>query len=219
MSVLRMTVLTGVVGAMALTGCTDINTATNDPNQRLKEGAAIGAITGALIGSRRGDSPKESKQGVVMGAALGALAGGAIGNSLDKQARDLRASISNSNVQVINTGNELVVRMPQDILFPFDSADVATGLRGDLRALANNLQNYPSSTATVIGHTDNVGDASYNLDLSRRRAASVANILIGNGVAAGRIRTIGRGESEPIATNLSAAGRAQNRRVDIIIQP
>jgi outer membrane protein OmpA-like peptidoglycan-associated protein len=122
-------------------------------------------------------------------------------------------------VQIVNTGRELIVTMPQDILFDVDSTFVQPSLRSDLRALATNLQQYPNSSVAVIGHTDNTGTAAYNQDLSSRRANAVANILIDAGVSAGRVRAIGRGEDEPIASNLSAAGRQQNRRVEIVIRP
>jgi outer membrane protein OmpA-like peptidoglycan-associated protein len=113
----------------------------------------------------------------------------------------------------------LVVTLPQDILFATDSAVVRSGLQSDLGALARNLQDYPSTTVQVIGHTDNVGDAGYNQDLSSRRASSVSTILTANGVASYRIQSYGRGEDAPVATNLTPEGRAQNRRVEIIISP
>jgi outer membrane protein OmpA-like peptidoglycan-associated protein len=92
-------------------------------------------------------------------------------------------------------------------------------LQSDLRVLAQNLNRYPNSTIQVVGHTDNTGSAAYNQDLSERRARAVASILAVNGVSQGRLTAVGRGEGEPIASNLTAQGRAQNRRVDIIIRP
>ena len=206
-------------GAIALAACTDVNTPTTNPNQRQQEGAAVGAISGALIGIMRGDNKAERQRGAVVGAIVGGVAGSAIGAQLDKQAAELQASISNDRVQIINTGSELIVRMPQDILFDFDSTAIKSSLRSDLGALAANLQRYPGSLVDITGHTDNVGTAEYNRDLSYRRANSVAAVLISNGVSAGRIRTIGMGEDQPIATNLTAEGRALNRRVDIVIRP
>ena len=100
-------------------------------------------------------------------------------------------------------------------MFATDSANVRSDLRADLGALANNLQSYPQSQVQVIGHTDNVGDAGYNQSLSERRAVAVGNVLISEGVPSGRIQTYGRGESQPLASNLTSEGRAQNRRVEI----
>ncbi len=210
---------TGLAGAMIVSACTGIDTFAEDPNQRTKEGATIGAITGAIFGASRATGPGAKRNAAVVGGIVGGLAGGAIGKRLDAQAADLHANISNDRIQIVNTGSELVVTMPQDILFAFDSAAIAPALRSDLRALSGSLQRFPGSDVIVTGHTDNVGAASYNLDLSRRRAAAVGNILIANGVSAGRIRTVGRGESDPVATNLNATGRSQNRRVEIVIRP
>jgi outer membrane protein OmpA-like peptidoglycan-associated protein len=109
--------------------------------------------------------------------------------------------------------------MPQDILFAVDSASVSGSLQDDLGAVANSLRRYPDSTVEVVGHTDNTGSAAYNQDLSQRRASAVASILASYGVSSGRIRAYGRGEDQPIASNLTVDGRAQNRRVDIFIRP
>jgi outer membrane protein OmpA-like peptidoglycan-associated protein len=109
--------------------------------------------------------------------------------------------------------------MPQDLLFATDSASVRPDLTYDLKTVAASLLKYPNSRIEVIGHTDNTGSAAYNQDLSQRRAVSVANVLRESGVPNGRMAAFGRGEDEPIATNLTAEGRAQNRRVEIIIRP
>ena len=109
--------------------------------------------------------------------------------------------------------------MPQDLLFATDSASLRPDLTSDIRTVAASLLKYPNSRIEVIGHTDNTGSAAYNQDLSQRRAVSVANVLRESGVPNGRISAYGRGEDQPIASNLSAQGRAQNRRVEIIIRP
>ena len=154
-----------------------------------------------------------------MGAAIGAAIGGAIGYSLDQQAAELNNDFNNNQIDVINTGSELIVRMPEGILFATDSAALNTNLRSDLFVLAESLNKYPNSIVTITGHTDNVGTAAYNRDLSQRRAQSVASVLRTGGVAASRMRVGGAGESQPIATNQTAAGRQLNRRVDITITP
>jgi len=111
------------------------------------------------------------------------------------------------------------VTMPQDILFDVSSSAIQPALRTDLATVATSLQNYPDTTVQVIGHTDSTGSAAYNQSLSERRANSVANVLLDNGVPSSRVRPIGRGEDQPVASNLTPEGRAQNRRVDIVILP
>ena len=152
-------------------------------------------------------------------SAAGAAAGAAIGGSLDAQAAELERDFDNGSIAVINTGDQLIVRMPEAILFATDSASVNGQLRSDLFVLSESLNRYPNSVVTVTGHTDNTGSASYNQNLSERRAFAVASILREGGVSGARIRTVGAGESSPIATNQTSAGRAANRRVDITITP
>ncbi len=110
--------------------------------------------------------------------------------------------------------------MPEGILFDIDSAAIRANLQADLRALARNLQQYPNTTVDVIGHTDNTGSAGYNQDLSSRRACKPwPACCLRHGVSPGRVRAFGRGEDEPVASNLTPDGRAQNRRVEVIIRP
>jgi outer membrane protein OmpA-like peptidoglycan-associated protein len=210
--------LAASAAALALAACTPIQTDTGNPRQRTTEGAIIGGLAGAALGARTATNNRDRRNQAIVGAALGAGAGGLIGDRLDRQAAALQASVS-GNTQVINTGNEIRVQMPNDILFAVDSASLRPDLRADLRAVARNLLEYPQSTIVVTGHTDNTGSAAYNQSLSERRANAVAAELIGNGVPANRIQAVGRGLSQPIASNATAQGRAQNRRVDITIRP
>lgn len=212
--ILKTPILLATLGAMTLAGCVG---PTTDDNKRTRTGAVTGALIGGALGATRNGDDKLVKAAV--GAALGAAIGGAIGSSLDKQAAELRNSIGNDRVSVTNTGSELIVNLPQDILFATDSATLRGDLTQDMRAVAQSLLNYPDSRVDVIGHTDNVGEARYNQDLSQRRADSVASVLRANGVPSSRLVAYGRGEDQPIASNLSEAGRAQNRRVEIIIRP
>jgi outer membrane protein OmpA-like peptidoglycan-associated protein len=188
----------------------------NDPNRNTRQGVIIGGLVGATVGALTNSNPTE---GIIKGGVIGAAGGGLIGSGLDKQERDLRNSLGNDNIRITNTGDRLIVSLPQDILFATDSFSLRPALQNDLRAVARNLQAYPNSTVQVVGHTDNVGAAAYNQELSQRRAGAVAGVLVGSGVAAGRILTVGRGEDQPIASNLSPEGRAQNRRVEIVILP
>jgi len=219
MKLSKITLVATLSGAVILAGCTSVDAPSASPDQRQREGVALGAATGALFGILRGDNASSRRNAAVVGGIVGAVAGSAIGARLDAQAADLQANISNGRVQIVNDGNELRVVLPEDILFAVDSASVGPTLRGDLAAVAGSLQRFPDSRVIVVGHTDNTGGASYNLDLSQRRAQAVSNILVTNGVPASRIRAIGRGEDQPVATNLTPGGRAQNRRVEIIIRP
>jgi outer membrane protein OmpA-like peptidoglycan-associated protein len=210
----KLTAIT-LASALALTGCVSNNP---DPNaNRTRDGAIVGGMLGAFLGAASND--ENQGRNAVLGAAAGAVAGGAIGAALDRQARDLRASMANDDILIRNTGNELIVTMPEGILFDFDSAAIRAGLQADLRALARNLQQYSNTTVDVIGHTDSDGSPEYNMDLSSRRAAAVAGVLLEEGVSPARVRSFGRGEEQPVATNLTAEGRAQNRRVEVIIRP
>jgi len=206
-----------VVGSFALAGCMDPGPEPQNGNTRTQNGALIGAGIGALLGATK-ESGSDRVKNAAIGAALGAGVGAIIGNQLDKQAAELRGSMG-SDVKIVNTGDRLIVTMPQDILFDTDSALVRSGLRSDLRTLAANLNSYPDTTIDVLGHTDSVGDADYNQNLSARRASAVASVLMNAGVHSSRVRSFGRGEDEPVATNYTAAGRQQNRRVEIVIRP
>ena len=217
MRVAKKPTLIAVAGVMAIAGCTDPRFQSGGELERTRTGAVTGAVIGGLIGGIE-ESGNDRVRGALTGAAIGAAGGAIVGNILDKQAQELRRDLGNE-VQVINTGNELIVRMPQDILFAVDSANLRPDLRADLFTLADSLRRYPDSTVQILGHTDNTGTAAYNQGLSERRAQSVAAVLVNAGVPAGRLRTFGAGENQPIASNLTPEGRQQNRRVDIVIRP
>jgi len=123
------------------------------------------------------------------------------------------------DVRIVNTGDRLILTMPQDILFDVDSATVRSVLRDDLFKVADSLRRYPDTTVQVVGHTDSDGAASYNQRLSERRANAVADVLLDGGVRGGRIRAFGEGEDQPVASNLTPEGKRQNRRVEIVILP
>lgn len=187
-------------------------------NENTQQGAAIGAGLGALLGAATGSTGQERVQHALVGAALGAGLGAAAGANLDRQAAELRQQLP-GNVGVTNTGSQLIVTVPQDLLFAVDSATVSASQQANLRTVATSLNRYPDTTVNVIGHTDNTGAASYNQTLSERRANAVASVLIGAGVAPSRVVAVGRGENQPIASNETSQGRQQNRRVEIIITP
>ena len=204
------------VGLLALTACVPADPyATQQPaGPRTQSGALIGAMAGGLLGSQSSD---DRLLKTAVGAGIGAVVGGAIGATLDAQAAELRGI--NGQFNVTNMGDYLVVNMPQDVLFSVDSANLRPDLQDDIRSVAQNLLRYPNSQIQIIGHTDSTGSASYNQDLSQRRAVSVASVLRGSGVPSNRVTAFGRGEDQPIVSNLTPEGRAQNRRVEIIIRP
>jgi outer membrane protein OmpA-like peptidoglycan-associated protein len=214
---MKTPLILAAAGTLFLTACVDPNAYPDDPNARTKSGAVLGGLIGAAAGVATAKDGDELK-GAVIGGALGAGTGALIGADLDRQAAELRGSL-NSNISVTNTGEYLIVNMPQDLLFATDSASVRPDLRSDLNTVAASLLRYPNSRIEVIGHTDNTGTAAYNQDLSQRRAVSVASILRESGVPGSRIAAFGRGEDQPIASNLTPDGRAKNRRVEIIIRP
>jgi outer membrane protein OmpA-like peptidoglycan-associated protein len=217
----KILILPTLVGSVLFlaSGCVTPESAANSkPGDNTTAGTVMGGLIGAIAGMEM-SSDGDRNKGAIIGAIVGAGAGNMIGRNLDRQAADLRQGLNNDQVGITNTGSELIVTMPQDILFALDSASVRSGLRRDLRVVANNLRAYPNSTIKILGHTDNTGSASYNEALSQRRADAVVNILIDNGVPPVRLQALGRGEDDPIENNLTAEGRAQNRRVEIIIRP
>jgi outer membrane protein OmpA-like peptidoglycan-associated protein len=205
---------------MVLGACTDpgqLGAGPNDPQQKTKNGALIGAASGALVGALASDG-NDRVRGTLAGAAVGGAIGAGVGYSLDKQEADLRQSLGN-DVNINNTGDRLIVTLPQDILFASGSTNVQPGAVGDLQALANNVQVYANSTLQVVGHTDSDGEAAFNQQLSEGRANAVSDILLTRGVPQSRLQVFGRGESQPVASNLTDLGKAQNRRVEIVILP
>lgn len=212
----RMTAVAALVGIAGLSACTDPAYLSDDQvNRNTLNGALIGGALGAGITKLTGGDTGN----VVTAAAAGAVAGGLIGNRLDQQEQALKARLANDDIKVSNNGQSLTVSLPQDITFDTDSYSVRPTLRNDLHTVAQNLVDYPDSSVRVIGHTDNQGEATYNLGLSQRRANAVADVLQANGVTYNRLLTTGRGEEEPIASNLTDTGRAQNRRVEIVVTP
>ncbi len=207
----------GAVALIGLAACEPAPFDPSDPNRNTREGAIGGAIAGAIAGLAL-DGGGSKADGALIGAAVGAGIGAAVGADLDRQARELQGSLSDE-IQVVNTGEELIVRMPNDLVFDFDSADVRPGLRDDLGVLAQSLNKYPQTNVQVVGHTDDIGSFEYNRDLSLRRANSVASVLRSGGVSGSRIQTFGAGYDQPIASNRTDEGRAANRRVEITIRP
>lgn len=217
---LKSPLVVGLTAALLLSGCVSGDGSSYaDPDANAREGALAGAALGALAGAVTGSGTGSDRLSrAIGGAVVGGLIGGIGGTLMDQQEAELRASLGGS-VTVTNMGDYLLVNLPQDLLFATDSAELRPDLVRDLSAVAASLNKYKDSTVEVIGHTDNAGTNAYNLDLSQRRASTVASSLITYGVTASRVRAIGKGEDQPIATNLTPEGMALNRRVEIIIRP
>jgi outer membrane protein OmpA-like peptidoglycan-associated protein len=206
-----MVAIGAVAASLALAGCTTPYGASNQTGT----GAILGGLTGAAAGQVIGGDTRAT----VIGGAIGAAIGGAIGAQMAAQERELRQSLAGTGADVTNTGSQLRVILPESVTFRTASSVVDPGFRPALRTVSESLRQHPNSTVRVVGHTDNVGSAAYNNQLSQERAMAVARELIAAGTAASRITVSGRGFHEPITSNASAAGRAQNRRVEIVITP
>ncbi len=197
-----------------IAGCTTVNPYTGQTQtSKSTWGTAIGAASGALIGSTK------SSTGALIGGLAGAAVGGGVGYYLDAQAAELRAELVSTGVQVVESDDNIRLIMPGNITFKTDSADINASFYSVLNSVAKVLNKYSNSTVLVSGHTDSTGSADYNLDLSKSRAQSVAAYLQGQGVKSSRFEVMGMGSSNPIASNSTAEGRAQNRRVEIKIIP
>jgi outer membrane protein OmpA-like peptidoglycan-associated protein len=181
-------------------------------NQGQRIAIAAIAATLALAGCTYNTAPPAIP---VMGAAVS----GTIGTQMAAQERELRAALAGSGAAVTNTGSQLRVILPEAVTFAAASSELSPSIEPALRTVSDSLELHPSSTVRVVGHTDNVGSAAYNSQLSRDRALAVARALIANGTAASRVTVSGRGGNEPITSNATAAGQAQNRRVEIVITP
>ncbi|MHB0775008.1 OmpA family protein [Halomonas sp. WWR20] len=212
--------------AIGLTGC-----ASNDPysgqsqsqnqSQRGKTltGASVGAALGAVAGALSGDGSSSRRDRALIGAAAGAAIGGGVGAYMDAQESKLREGLQGTGIDVAREGNDIVLNMPNSVTFGFDSSELQTSARQALNDVNAVLREYPDTRITVAGHTDSTGSDSYNQRLSEQRAQTVAQYLTQGGVASSRINAVGYGESQPVASNESETGRAQNRRVEITLTP
>ena len=179
-------------------------------------GALLGAAAGAGIGLLAGG---DDRRNALIGAGIGALAGGGIGAYMDSQEAELRAQLQGTGVSVTRVGNALILNMPSNITFATDQDAVQASFYPTLNSVSLVLKKYRSTLVDVYGHTDSTGDDKYNLNLSQRRATSVANYLASQGIDGRRFYVTGYGESQPIAPNSTPEGRALNRRVEIKLTP
>ncbi len=215
---LKSTVL-GVVLAV-LAGCQTLDPYTQEKRtSKTTKGAAIGAISGAVVGLLTGDDSRERRKRALIGAGAGALAGGAVGNYMDRQEAKLRAQLQGTGVSVTRNGDNITLNMPGNITFQTDSADLRADFFDVLNSVSLVLKEYDKTLVEVAGHTDSTGSDQYNQTLSERRANSVAQYLQTRGINQQRVLTVGGGENYPVADNETPDGRQLNRRVELSLEP
>ena len=209
----RNAIATATITLLLASAC-----ATDDPNRRTKTGAAIGAITGAIVGNQ-----SSSKNGKYVGAVVGALTGAAVGNYMDKQQRELEERLAaerrEGKVTLTRLDEETIrLDVSSEVSFAINSADLQRNFRDSLNTMADVIGDYDKTAVHVIGHTDSTGTDSYNQQLSEKRATAVTRYLTRTGVDRERMRFSGRGETKPIANNDTSSGRSRNRRVEIYLK-
>ena len=180
-----------------------------------QKGAGIGAAAGGTIGALIGKKAGNTAVGAIIGGAIGGTAGAFIGRNMDKQAKEIEKSIPGA--EVIPAGEGIIVKFDSGLLFEFGKATLSSAAKQNIDNLAASLNKYPNTDILVVGHTDAVGSDAVNDRLSLERANSVSSYAASKGVSNGRLRTSGKGKNEPIASNDTDDGRAQNRRVEIVI--
>ena len=198
-----------VLLALTLTsvGCASMN--------KKEQGAAIGAGVGAAVGGVVGNQTGSTARGAIIGAVVGGAAGAVIGHQMDQQAKELEQAIPGATVERVGEG--IQVTFDSGLLYDFDSDRILPAAASNLRNLASSLGKYPDTDILIVGHTDATGSDEYNNRLSQQRADAASRFLAAEGVSSNRLRTSGRGELEPIATNETAAGQQANRRIEIAI--
>ena len=195
------------MASMLISGCSSFT--------KTEKGAAIGTAGGGLIGAFIGRAAGNTAIGALIGGAVGGTAGGLIGHKMDKQAAEIKQTVPGATVT--REGEGILVKFDSGILFDIDKTYVKPDAQNSLNQLAVSLQNNPQTNILIVGHTDSTGTAAHNMNLSVRRAKAVKSFLAQQGVGGSRLTTQGKGETEPIALNSTIEGRAQNRRVEIVI--
>lgn len=180
-----------------------------------QKGAGIGAAAGGALGAIIGKKAGNTAVGAIIGGAIGGTAGAYIGRNMDKQAAEIEKTVPGA--EVIPAGEGIIVKFDSGLLFEFGKATLSSSAKQNIDNLAASLNKYPNTDIMVIGHTDAVGSDPFNMKLSKERAASVKDYAVSQGVDLSRLKTVGKGENEPIASNDTDDGRALNRRVEIVI--
>jgi len=211
----------GVAAMLGASACTTTDPYSSTPRRNntgtgVLAGALGGAVLGYLTNTHNGE---EGRKNALIGAGIGALGGAAVGTYMDRQQRAMEAELSGTGVGVARQGDNLVLRMPSDVTFATNQSNIDPRFDSTLADVANVLREYDRSLVDVVGHTDSSGGDAINQPLSERRAVSVADALIRNGVQRERLYVAGNSSRNPIADNGTAQGKAQNRRVEILIRP
>jgi len=199
-----------------IAGCTTNPFTGEKQASKTATGAVIGAAAGAAIGALTG---RDRAKRAAIGAGAGALAGAAVGGYMDVQEAKLRKELAGTGVSVTRVGDELILNMPGNVTFALNSADIRSDFYPVLNSVALVLKEYNKTLIEVTGHTDSTGSASYNQQLSERRAESVGNYLASQKIQRERILTQGLGPRFPIASNDTREGRSENRRVELRLVP
>lgn len=184
---------------------------------RAFKGGAIGTGTGAVIGGVVGKTAGNTALGAVIGAAVGGAAGAVIGRQMDKQAEEIKNNVPNAEV-IHKPGEEgIIINFKSGVLFGFNQTDLTPSSVKSIEELAQILNKYPDTDVLIEGHTDDKGSDEYNMSLSEKRATAVSDYLRNKNIAGNRLKTVGYGEKQPVATNDTDEGRSQNRRVTFVI--
>jgi outer membrane protein OmpA-like peptidoglycan-associated protein len=216
---IKLTALALSVGLM-VAGCQTTDPYTGEQKtSNTTKGAAIGAGVGVAIGLLTGDSSSERKKRALILGGAGGLAGGAVGNYMDRQEAKLRQQLQGTGVSVTRSGDNIILNMPGNVTFKTNSDDINASFYQVLNSVALVLKEFDKTVVDVAGHADSTGPDDKNMALSQRRAGSVSTYLSSQGINAQRLIAVGYGETRPIASNDTAEGRAQNRRVEITLLP
>ncbi|EKP0262818.1 OmpA family lipoprotein [Aeromonas sobria] len=211
-------IVPAVALAVALSGCTTNPYTGEQQTSKAVWGSLAGAATGAAVGAMS-SSKGDRKKGIWTGVAAGAALGGGIGYYMDVQEAKLREKLQGTGVSVTRNGDELILNMPNSVTFDSSSSQLKAPGANTLSGVAMVVAEFDKTRLNVVGHTDSSGSRDLNMKLSRERADAVAAQLIGQGVSGSRISTRGVGPDQPIASNSTADGKAQNRRVTITLTP
>ena len=211
--------LTSLCLTLGVSGCTTINPYSGEEQtSNAVKGGAIGAATGALVGVLS-SSKKDRGKGALIGAASGAAIGGGVGYYMDVQEAKLRQKMKGTGVTVTRSGDQIILNMPNNVTFDSNASQLKPAGANTLSGVAMVLKEYEDTRVHIIGHTDSSGSRELNMRLSQQRAESVGTALITMGVDASRLSMDGVGPDQPVASNSTAAGKAQNRRVTLTLSP
>jgi outer membrane protein OmpA-like peptidoglycan-associated protein len=183
---------------------------------KTEKGVVIGASTGAVIGAMVGNKSNNTAIGAILGATVGGAVGAVIGNKMDKQAKKMEQDLGKT-ATVERVGEGIKLTFNSQLLFDYGKTDLKESNKADLQKFSETLKQYTDTDLLIVGHTDNVGSDAFNQTLSEKRAAAVSNYLASLGISYNRLRTEGKGELQPIASNDTEGNRTQNRRVEIAI--